>query len=93
MRKLILTVTLLSLVATSCGSKKKIADLESKNKEVQDLLNSCTVKLNTCLTEKEGLTNQIDFLKKNNSELMNNMNNMNMSRIDFTTPFSIVETS
>jgi chemotaxis protein MotB len=76
MRKLILTVTLLSLVVTSCGSKKKIADLESKNKEVQDLLNSCTVKLNTCLTEKEGLTNQVDFLKKNNSELLNNMNNM-----------------
>lgn len=76
MRKLILAVTLLSLVVTSCGSKKKIADLESKNKEVQDLLNSCTVKLNTCLTEKEGLTNQVDFLKKNNSELLNNMNNM-----------------
>lgn len=76
MKKIVFAVVVLALVSTSCGSKKKIADLETKNKEIQDLLNSCTVKLNTCLTEKEGLSGQVDFLKKNNSELLNNMNTM-----------------
>jgi chemotaxis protein MotB len=35
---------------------KKYTDLEARNKETQDLLNSCTVKLNSCLEEKAGLT-------------------------------------
>ena len=46
-------------------------------KEVQDLLNSTTVKLNICLTEKEALNKQYEslnqqneYLKKNNSDLM-----------------------
>jgi chemotaxis protein MotB len=39
---------------TSCVSKK-YTDLEARNKETQDLLNSCTVKLNSCLEEKAGL--------------------------------------
>ena len=63
------------MLATSCGTKK-IAALESKNKEIQDLLNTATVKLNTCLTEKEGIASQLDFLKKNNSDLINNMGNL-----------------
>ncbi|RTY94971.1 OmpA family protein [Flavobacterium sp. GT3R68] len=76
MRKIILALSVVALLTTSCGTKKKIAALESKNKEIQDLLNTCTVKLNTCLTEKEAYANQIDFLKKNNSDLINNMGNM-----------------
>ena len=39
MKKIILAVSLVALLATSCGTKKKIATLESKNKEIQDLLN------------------------------------------------------
>lgn len=76
MKKIILAVSLVALLATSCGTKKKIAALESKNKEIQDLLNTCTVKLNTCLTEKEAIANQIEFLKKNNSDLITTMGNM-----------------
>ncbi len=76
MRKLFLLLSVLSLVATSCGTKKKIAELEAKNKECQDLLNTCTVKLNTCLTEKEAMASQNEFLKKNNTDLINNMGNM-----------------
>ena len=76
MRKIILALSLVALLSTSCGTKKKIAALESKNKEIQDLLNTCTVKLNTCLTEKEAIANQMDFLKKNNSDLINNMGSM-----------------
>lgn len=76
MKKVLLTLSLVAFLATSCGTKKKIAELESKNKEIQDLLNTATVKLNTCLTEKEGMANQLDFLKKNNSDLINNMGNL-----------------
>lgn len=76
MKKVLLTLSLVAFLATSCGTKKKIAELESKNKEIQDLLNTATVKLNTCLSEKEGMMGQLDFLKKNNSDLINNMGNM-----------------
>ena len=69
-------MTLVAMTLTSCGTKKKIADLEAKNKEIQDLLNTATVKLNTCLTEKDALANQVDFLKKNNNDLINNMGNL-----------------
>lgn len=76
MKRVFLALSIVALLTTSCGSKKKIAELENKNKEIQDLLNSATIKLNTCLTEKEAMANQMDFLKKNNSDLINNMGNM-----------------
>jgi chemotaxis protein MotB len=76
MRKIFLAVSLVAILTTSCGTKKKIAALENRNKEIQDLLNTCTIKLNTCLTEKESFANQLEFLKKNNSDLINNMGNM-----------------
>jgi chemotaxis protein MotB len=76
MKKIFLAISIIALLSTSCGTKKKIANLESKNKEIQDLLNTCTIKLNTCITEKEGLTSQLDYLKKSNADLLNNMNNM-----------------
>ncbi|AWI26194.1 OmpA/MotB family protein [Flavobacterium pallidum] len=77
MRKIILALSVMGmLTVTSCGTKKKIAALEAKNKEIQDLLNSTTVKLNLCLTEKEALAQQMEFLKKNNSDLISNMGNM-----------------
>lgn len=83
MRKIIFSGLLLSICLTSCVSKKKLVECERKNKEIQDLLNTATVKLNMCLTEKEQLDKQkaeliaqMDFLKKNNTDLINNMGNM-----------------
>lgn len=75
MRKLIFALSAVVLLS-SCGTKKKLAACEAKNKEIQDLLNTATVKLNTCLSEKEALGNQIEFLKKNNSELINTVGNV-----------------
>lgn len=72
MKKIVMSISVLALLMTSCVSKKKFVDLEKKNKEVQDLLNSTTVKLNNCLTEKTAITSQLDYLKKNNSDLINN---------------------
>lgn len=71
MKKVFISTLALALTLTSCVSKKKFTDLEAKQKETQDLLNSATVKLNSCLTEKEALANQVDYLKKNNSDLIN----------------------
>jgi chemotaxis protein MotB len=76
MKKIVLLLSVAALTLTSCGTKKKIAELELKNKECQDLLNSTTVKLNLCLSEKDALSQQNDFLKKNNTDLINNMGNM-----------------
>lgn len=77
MKRIILALSVVGLLATtSCGTKKKLAACETKNKEIQDLLNTATVKLNTCLSEKDALSSQMDFLKKNNTDLINNMGNM-----------------
>ena len=76
MRRSILMLSLVAITLTSCGSKKKIAALEAKNKEIQDLLNTATVKLNQCLTEKDAVATQLDFLKKNNSDLINTVGNI-----------------
>lgn len=70
MKKAFLTLTLAAMTLTSCGTKKKIAELEAKNKEIQDLLNSATVKLNTCLAEKEQMANRIEDLRSTNSQLI-----------------------
>lgn len=77
MRKVVF-LSLAALTLASCGSKKKIAELEQKNKECQDLLNSTTMKLNLCLTEKEALSQQNEYLKKNNSDLINSSKELTM---------------
>ena len=72
MKKVFFALSLVALTLTSCGTKKKIAALEAQNKECQDLLNSTTVKLNLCLSEKDALSKQADYLKQNNTDLINN---------------------
>ena len=83
MKKLILGCLGVTLLLASCVSQKKFSDLEAKQKETQDLLNSATVKLNECLDEKastasrlQTLQDQNAFLKANNQELINNMGNL-----------------
>ncbi|WP_299547678.1 OmpA family protein [Seonamhaeicola sp.] len=71
MKKLLLFSLSSLLVLSSCVSKKEFTALQEKQKETQDLLNSATVKLNSCLEEKasatakaEVLEGQVDGLKK-----------------------------
>ena len=66
------------IIMSSCVSKKEYTSLENRHKKTQDLLNTATVKLNTCLEDKttaEALVsaylNQIADLKKQNSQLFN----------------------
>ncbi|MFT6796598.1 MAG: chemotaxis protein MotB [Maribacter sp.] len=83
MKKIILGCLGVTLLLSSCVSQKKFADLEAKQQETQDLLNSATVKLNGCLEDKatatarlQTLEDQNSFLKANNQELINNMGNL-----------------
>ncbi len=69
MKKVILALSLLTLLG-SCVSKKKYAELEAKNKETQDLLNTCSVKLNSCLEEKAALSATASTLKDQNQNLI-----------------------
>ena len=69
MKKVVLALKVLSLLI-SCVSKKKYAELEAKNKETQDLLNTCTVKLNSCLEEKASFAATAAALKDQNLNLM-----------------------
>ncbi|OIQ18709.1 MAG: hypothetical protein BM557_07250 [Flavobacterium sp. MedPE-SWcel] len=75
MKRIIFILALAGLTLTSCGSKKKIAELEGKNKEIQDMLNSTTLKLNTCLAEKKGMMARIDDLKSSNTDLIKSRDN------------------
>ena len=63
MRKILLVLLGSSLLLTSCVSKKKYSDLEAREKETKDLLNTATVKLNDCMSDKSTLTAQNHSLK------------------------------
>jgi len=65
------------VLLSSCVSKKEYAALEAKQKETQDLLNSATVKLNSCLSDKaasmarvETMKDQLADLRKANQDLI-----------------------
>jgi chemotaxis protein MotB len=75
MKKIMITLSALALL-TSCVSKKQYTALEAKNKETQDLLNTCTVKLNSCLEEKAGLKATVDGLKETNQLLISTSKDM-----------------
>jgi chemotaxis protein MotB len=75
MKRAFLTLSVIAITLTSCGTKKKLADLEARNKECQDLLNSATVKLNTCLAEKEVMQARIEDLRQSNTDLIKSKDN------------------
>ena len=76
-------MTLCGTLLASCVSSKKYSELEALQKSTNDLLNAATVKLNTCDEEKAAalanvasLEEQINFLKSNNQDLINNLGNL-----------------
>ena len=52
MKKLFILTICFSFLLSSCVSKKEYAALESQYKNTKDLLNTATVKLNSCLTDR-----------------------------------------
>jgi len=73
----------MSILLTSCVSKKKYADLDYKLRKKQELLDDATIKLNLCEEEKTSKTSEVKALrekvktlKNNNSSLLNNVGDL-----------------
>ena len=64
------------LLLSSCVSQKKYAELEAKQRETQDQLNTATVKLNACLDDKDRMNSEISRLNNTNAALLNNVGDL-----------------
>ncbi|MCD2259532.1 OmpA family protein [Psychroserpens luteolus] len=69
MKKLMLLSVAGMFILTSCVSKKEYMALEEKQKETQDLLNTATVKLNSCLSDKAAALARVDAMKEQLADL------------------------
>jgi chemotaxis protein MotB len=85
MKKLLVLAISSSLLFSSCVSKKKYADLESQYKSTKDLLNTATVKLNSCLTDRaaaearaKSLEERLADMKKTNQDLIQSSKDLTM---------------
>ena len=76
MKKIMLLSASAAILLSSCVSNKKYAELEAKQKETQDQLNTATVKLNACLEDKDEMTERIKVLNNTNAALLNNVGDL-----------------
>jgi chemotaxis protein MotB len=83
MKKILLAFLCIGLLA-SCVSKKKYTELEAKQKETQDLLNTATVKLNSCLTDKAAALSRVQSLEERLAELRKTNTDLIESSKDLT---------
>ena len=84
MKKIVPLSVLTLLLMSSCVSKKEYAALEAKQKETEDLLNTATVKLNSCLEDKASATAQVQALQDRINDLKNTNANLIESNKDLT---------
>ena len=80
----VLGVTAL-IVLTSCGAKKELVAAQEKLKNTEDLLNTATVKLNSCISDKAvadanltALRDQLYDLRKTNDALISSTEQMTL---------------
>jgi chemotaxis protein MotB len=85
MKKLLILAITSSLLFASCISKKEHANLEAKYKNSQDLLNTATVKLNSCLTDKataeaslSAMSDRLADMKETNENLIQSSKSLTM---------------
>ncbi len=76
MKKTLLLCLGALFIMSSCVSKKEYTSLENRHKKTQDLLNTATIKLNSCLEEKSSAETlvvtyreQVSDLKRRNDQL------------------------
>ena len=69
MKKILILLVSTSLLFGSCVSKKQYAELEAKQKRTQDLLNTATVKLNSCEADRAAANARITSLEERINEL------------------------
>lgn len=79
MKKLYALLLTTSIMLVSCGPNKELMAAQVKLKNTQDLLNTATVKLNSCLSDKavsdaslNALRDQLSDLRKTNDALITN---------------------
>jgi chemotaxis protein MotB len=79
MKKLYALLLTTSIMLVSCGPNKQLVAAQVKLKNTQDLLNTATVKLNSCLSDKavsdaslNALRDQLSDLRKTNDALITN---------------------
>ena len=79
MNKLYALLLTTSIILVSCGPNKELVAAQVKLKNTQDLLNTATVKLNSCLSDKavsdaslNALRDQLSDLRKTNDALITN---------------------
>ena len=72
------------LVLSSCVSKKQFTELEARLKEKEELLDTATVKLNSCLADYaaanarvEAMRDQLSDLRKANQDLIDTKGKFN----------------
>lgn len=77
MKKVLILLSIVSVMLTSCVSQKKYQALEEQHKNTQDLLNSATVRLNLCQEERAAfqakalsLESQVASLNATNKDLI-----------------------
>ena len=76
MKKILLLSVSVMILLSSCVSKKQYTDLQAKHQETQDLLNSATVKLNTCLEDRASATARATALEEQVSDLRKSNDNL-----------------
>ncbi len=84
MKKLIVFGGVIALLFSSCVSQKKYAELEEQHKNTQDMLNTTTVKLNSCLEERASLQSRANSLESQVASLNATNKDLIRSIGDFT---------
>ncbi len=84
MKKIIVFGSVVALLFSSCVSQKKYAELENQHKNTQDLLNTATVKLNSCLEERASLQAKANSLESQVASLNATNKDLIRSIGDFT---------
>jgi len=69
MKKILILIVSTGLLMTSCVSKKQFSELESKYRTAQDLLNTATVKLNSCEADRAAANARVASLEERLQDL------------------------
>ena len=83
MKQLLIFGIFSTLLLSSCVSKKQFTELEARLKEQEELLDTATVKLNSCLTDYaaanarvEAMRDQLNDLRRANQDLIDTKGNL-----------------
>lgn len=83
MKQLLIFGIFSTLLLSSCVSKKQFTELEARLKEKEELLDTATIKLNSCLTDYaaanarvEAMRDQLNDLRRANQDLIDTKGNL-----------------